>query len=159
MPRMSSATTTPQERRITVTQGTTQVTTDPNVVLTTVLGSCVAACLFDGMAGVGGMNHFLLSEPREGDISFGAQSERYGAYAMELLINEMLKAGAARSRMKAHLYGGANMHAGMQEIGSATARFAVDFLVRDKIPLPFSTLVGNSASQIGTDKCREGRGR
>src|SRR3546814_6616150 len=47
------------ERRITVTQGTTQVTTDPNVVLTTVLGSCVAACLFDGMAGVGGMNHFL----------------------------------------------------------------------------------------------------
>src|SRR3546814_7433414 len=60
MPRMSSATTTPQERRITVTQGTTQVTTDPNVVLTTVLGSCVAACLFDGMAGVGGMNHFLL---------------------------------------------------------------------------------------------------
>src|SRR3546814_12029996 len=83
MPRMSSATTTPQEWRITVTQGTTQVTTDPNVVLTTVLGSCVAACLFDGMAGVGGMNHFLRSVPREGDISFGAQSERYGAYAME----------------------------------------------------------------------------
>src|SRR3546814_7455453 len=73
MPRMSSATTTPQERRITVTQGTTQVTTDPNVVLTTVLGSCVAACLFDGMAGVGGMNHFLLSEPREGDISFRSE--------------------------------------------------------------------------------------
>src|SRR3546814_2685665 len=91
MLRMSSATTTPKERRITVTQGTTQVTTDPNVVITTVLGSCVAACLFDGMEGVGGMNHFLLYEPRAGDISFGAQSERSGDYARELLINEMLK--------------------------------------------------------------------
>src|SRR3546814_19830264 len=98
MPRMSSATTTPQERRITVTQGTTQVTTDPNVVLTTVLGSCVAACLFDGMAGVGGMNHFLMSEPRVGDIYFGAHSERYGAYAMWLLLNESMTAGGGRRR-------------------------------------------------------------
>ena len=90
------------ENRINVIQGTTKVTSDPNVVLTTVLGSCVAACLYDGIAGVGGMNHFLLSEPREGDLSFGAQSERYGTYAMELLINEMLKAGAARSRRRGH---------------------------------------------------------
>src|SRR3546814_3058252 len=79
---------------------------------------------------------------------------------MELLTNEMLKAGAARSRMKAHLYGGANMHAGMQEVGSANARFAVDFLVRDKIPLTFSNLGGNSARRVefravkGQARCR-----
>ncbi len=148
------------ENRINVIQGTTKVTSDPNVVLTTVLGSCVAACLYDGIAGVGGMNHFLLSEPREGDLSFGAQSERYGTYAMELLINEMLKAGAARSRMKAHLYGGANMHAGMQEIGSANARFAVDFLMRDGIHLTFSNLGGRAARRVdfravkGQARCR-----
>lgn len=148
------------EKRINVIQGTTQVTSDPAVVLTTVLGSCVAACLFDGLAGVGGMNHFLLSEPRGGDVAFGEQSERYGAYAMELLINEMLKAGAARSRIKAHLYGGANMHAGMQEIGSANAKFAVSFLARDGIPLTFSNLGGNAARRVdfravrGQARCR-----
>lgn len=150
----------PAERRINVIQGTTQVTTDPSVILSTVLGSCVAACLFDGIAGVGGMNHFLLSEPREGDLAFGAQSERYGAYAMELLINEMLKAGATRGRMKAHLYGGANMRAGMQEIGTANARFAIRFLERDGIPLTFSNLGGNAARRVdfravkGQARCR-----
>ena len=150
----------PSERRINVIQGTTQVTTDPAVVLTTVLGSCVAACLFDGLAGVGGMNHFLLSEPRGGELAFGEQSERYGTYAMELLINEMLKAGAARGRMKAHLYGGANMHTGMQKIGSANARFAIDFLARDGIPLTFSNLGGNAARRVdfravkGQARCR-----
>src|SRR3546814_12562550 len=62
--------------------------------------------------------------------------------------------------MRAHLYGGANMHAGMQEIGSANARFAVDFLVRDKIPLTFSNLGGNSARRVelravkGQARCR-----
>ncbi|MCF8709868.1 chemotaxis protein CheD [Rhizorhapis sp. SPR117] len=148
------------EKRINVTQGTTRVTSDSAVVLTTVLGSCVAACLFDGIAGVGGMNHFLLSEPREGDLSFGAQSERYGAYAMELLINEMLKAGAVRRRMKAYLYGGANMHAGMHKIGSANARFAIGFLARDGIPLTYSNLGGNAARRVdfravkGQARCR-----
>ncbi|WP_184476016.1 chemotaxis protein CheD [Rhizorhapis suberifaciens] len=148
------------EKRINVIQGTTQVTSDPAVVLTTVLGSCVAACLFDGLAGVGGMNHFLLSEPRGGDLAFGEQSERYGAYAMELLINEMLKAGASRSRIKAHLYGGANMRAGMQEIGSANSKFAINFLARDGIPLTFSNLGGNAARRVdfravkGQARCR-----
>lgn len=148
-----------RERRINVIQGMTHVTADPNVVLTTVLGSCVAACLFDGLAGVGGMNHFLLSEPRHGDALAG-DAERYGAYAMELLINEMLKAGASRARMKAHLYGGANMHAGMQEIGSANARFATEFLARDGIPLSLKNLGGTSARRVdfravkGQARCR-----
>lgn len=160
MSRPDSETILLPERRINVIQGTTQVTVDPGVVLTTVLGSCVAACLFDGIAGVGGMNHFLLAEPRHGDMSLGGQAERYGAYAMELLINEMLKAGAARSRIKAHLYGGANMHAGMQEIGTANARFAIDFLARDGIPLSLSNLGGNAARRVdfravkGQARCR-----
>lgn len=148
------------EKRVNVIQGMTHVTSDPSVVLTTVLGSCVAACLFDGVAGVGGMNHFLLSEPRHGDLALGGEAERYGAYAMELLINEMLKAGASRGRMKAHLYGGANMHAGMQEIGSANARFAVEFLSRDGIPLTLKNLGGTSARRVdfravkGQARCR-----
>ena len=95
-------------RRITVLQGQVRVSDDPGVELGTVLGSCVAACLFDSVARVGGMNHFLLAEPpanhKAGDVDV-----HYGVYLMELLINEMLGQGALKSRIRAHLYGGAGL--------------------------------------------------
>ena len=72
-------------KRVHVIQGEYQVTTDPDVVLSTILGSCVAACLRDPVAGVGGMNHFLL--PGDGGQSGGGESARYGVHLMELLIN------------------------------------------------------------------------
>ena len=74
--------------KVHVTQGESHVTADPQVVMTTVLGSCIAACIRDPQAGVGGMNHFLLPE---GDgRGGGGDAVRYGAYAMELLINDLL---------------------------------------------------------------------
>jgi hypothetical protein len=75
-------------------------------MLTTVLGSCVAACLRDPVAGVGGMNHFLLPDGAGAGTDAG---RRYGAYAMELLINELIKAGARRERLEAKLFGGGRM--------------------------------------------------
>ena len=84
------------ERRVHVIQGEFQVTSDPNVVLTTILGSCVAACIRDPEAAVGGMNHFLLAEPGGSSKDRYGASARYGAFAMEQLINKVLTKGSGR---------------------------------------------------------------
>ena len=136
----------PVERRINVMQGTCHVTGEPDVVLTTVLGSCIAVCLYDPFARVGGMNHFLLSQPTSHD--HGSEAQRYGVYAMEVLVNDMLKAGAARSRIKAHVYGGANLHPGMRSIGSDNAAFAMQFLKEDGIPVMHSHVGGAEARRV-----------
>jgi len=136
------------EQRINVLQGTCRVSGEPGIILTTVLGSCIATCLYDPVARLGGMNHFLLSYPSDGTDATDDHAQRYGVYAMEVLINEMLKAGAARPNLRAHLYGGANLHSGMKSIGSANARFAMDFLRRDGIPLTHSHVGGTDARRV-----------
>ncbi|HEY1072308.1 chemotaxis protein CheD, partial [Brevundimonas sp.] len=103
------------ERRIHVGQGEHYVTSDPDVVLSTVLGSCVAMCLRDPVAGVGGMNHFLLPEGAGAGTDAG---RRYGAYAMELLINDVLKAGGRRDRLQAKLFGGGRMFDSLKDVGT-----------------------------------------
>lgn len=146
-------------QRISVVQGMTYVSVEP-VVLTTVLGSCVACCLFDPQTRIGGMNHFLLAAPLAGASVNGSEAERYGLFAMELLVNEMLKAGASRSGLRAHLYGGANLHAGMKRIGSTNADFARRFLANDGIPLVYANLGGEHARRVdfktsaGQARCR-----
>ena len=100
---MTSVLTDPPATRVHVGQGEHYVTADPTVMLTTILGSCVAMCLRDPVAGVGGMNHFLLPE---GSGSGPEAGRRYGAYAMEVLINDCLKRGARRDRLEAKLFGG-----------------------------------------------------
>lgn len=155
---MASQIPPPAERsRLTVMQGQARVSGDPRVELTTVLGSCIACCLFDPSAGIGGMNHFLLAEPVGGR---GGVDEHYGVYLMEVLINEMLACGASRGAMRAHLYGGANMHSGMTKIGTANAAFAKLFLERERIALVHSSVGGNQARRVdfrpvvGQARCR-----
>ena len=114
-----------------VTQGETHVTGAANEVLTTVLGSCIAACLRDPVAGVGGMNHFLLAQGSGAD--HGAM--RYGVNAMELLINGLLARGAQRSRLEAKLFGGAAVIAGLSDVGAGNASFARRFLQAEGIAL------------------------
>lgn len=135
--------------RTTVMQGQAIVATHPKEILTTVLGSCIACCLYDPIARVGGMNHFLLAEPRDGAGSVG--DEHYGLYLMEVLINQMMTKGALKSRMKAHIYGGANMHAGMTRIGDANAAFAQRFLDEERIELARSDVGGISARRVDFD--------
>jgi chemotaxis protein CheD len=145
--------------RVTVLQGEVRVSTDFRAELGTVLGSCVAACLFDPIAGVGGMNHFLLAEPPSSRSS-EAVDVHYGVYLMEMLINEMLVWGALKTRIKAHLYGGANLRTGMQAIGTANADFARSFLERERISLMRSDLGGTCARRVdfrpalGQVRCR-----
>ncbi|MGZ5927150.1 MAG: chemotaxis protein CheD, partial [Rhizomicrobium sp.] len=101
-------------------QGDTYVSDKPNEVLVTILGSCIAACIRDPHLGVGGMNHFLL--PHGSDV--GRDARCYGINAMELLINELLKSGARRERLQAKIFGGANVMAGLSDIGGRNAEFA-----------------------------------
>lgn len=114
-----------QSRRIHVIQGEYKVSSDPDVVLCTILGSCVAACMRDPVAGVGGMNHFLL--PGNGGNT-GGEATRYGVHLMELLINGLLKAGARRERLEAKIIGGAKTIAAFSNVGEQNARFAEKFL-------------------------------
>lgn len=115
-----------------------RVSSEP-IALATVLGSCVAACIFDGSAKVGGMNHFMLPDAAPGDAS-----ARYGAHAMELLINGLLKHGAMRSRLQAKVFGGGNVLPGMtlDPIGTRNGNFVLNYLSAERIPIIAQDLFG-----------------
>ena len=106
--------------------------TGSDVMLVTVLGSCVSACIRDPLAGVGGMNHFMLpdAEPEGRTSSWGTESARYGGYAMEMLINDLLKRGASRSRLEVKVFGGGAVLAGftVSNVGERNGRFVIDYL-------------------------------
>ena len=101
-----------------------------DILVMTTLGSCIAACLWDRTAMVGGMNHFMLPEG-------AGDSGRYGSFAMELLINELMKRGAAKSRMEAKIFGGGAVISGMNTInvGERNTNFVIDYLKTERIPI------------------------
>ncbi len=135
-------------RRISIIQGENHVSGEPDVVISTLLGSCVAVCLQDPDARIGGMNHFLLGEPGKDDNIQQGDRHRYGVHAMELLINAMMRKGAVRSRMRAHLYGGANIIAGLGSIGSSNAAFARRFMETEGISVGHCDLGGTHARRV-----------
>jgi chemotaxis protein CheD len=107
--------------------------TDKDMVIVTVLGSCVSACIRDCIAGIGGMNHFML--PDGGDDSVVSESMRYGAYAMEVLINQLLKSGARRQNLEAKIFGGGNVLRAFTttNVGERNAHFVKQFLKAENI--------------------------
>ena len=110
---------------------------DQDILIMTTLGSCIAACLWDREAKVGGMNHFMLPD---GD----ADSGRYGSFAMDLVINEMMKRGATRSTMEAKVFGGGQVVEGMNQmnIGERNTAFVVDYLKTERIPIMSKDVLG-----------------
>lgn len=119
--------------------------------LTTVLGSCVTACIWDAEAGVGGMNHFTL--PTAGHLpgvtsAVVDDAARYGVYAMEFLINTVLRHGGARDRLLAKLVGGGNVVAGMTSIGAENVAFAHDYLAEEGIPVVGEHIGGTMARKV-----------
>lgn len=129
-----------------VIQGEQKITDHPEVVLTTILGSCVAACLRDPIAGIGGMNHFLL--PGDSDGRASSAAERHGVHAMELLVNALLERGAVRSRLEAKLFGGAKTIAGLSDVGTLNANFASSFLRRERITIVGECLKGMRGRRV-----------
>jgi chemotaxis protein CheD len=103
---------------------------DEDILIMTTLGSCIAACLWDRERRIGGMNHFMLP-----DGEGAASSGRYGSFAMELLINELIKRGASRSTMEAKVFGGGAVISGMSSlnVGERNTTFVLDYLRTERI--------------------------
>jgi chemotaxis protein CheD len=114
-----------------------------NMVIVTTLGSCVSACLWDEARKVGGMNHFMLPESGSSGFDLHGESGRYGVYAMELLINELIKMGAQKSRIKAKVFGGGNVLKSLSSsnVGERNAEFVARFLATERIPVMASDLL------------------
>ena len=115
-------------------------------LITTVLGSCVAACIRDRVLGIGGMNHFMLPESGDGKGWNGASdilstATRYGNYAMEHMINEILKHGGRKQNLEAKIVGGGQILASMTNIGRKNITFVHDYLAMEGI-----TLVGEDVA-------------
>lgn len=107
--------------------------TDRDIALVTVLGSCVAACVRDPLAKIGGLNHFMLPDGSSSDTD--SAPARYGSFAMELLINALLKRGAKRERLEAKVFGGANVLKSFttNQVGSRNAEFVTRYLEAEHI--------------------------
>jgi chemotaxis protein CheD len=142
-------------RRVIIDPGEYYVSKRPEII-STLLGSCVAACLYDPVARIIGMNHFLLvyrTLSHTGSL-FESDAGRYGLYAMELLINGMLKQGANKLNLKAKVFGGGNVlklreasRIG-QTVGDVNCLFIKEFLQKERIPIISSSLGGNIGRNI-----------
>lgn len=119
-------------------------TDHPGEMLVTVLGSCIAACIRDPIAKVGGMNHFLLPDSN----NVGDSPTRYGAYAMEKLINDLLKKGAAKSRLEVKVFGGGNVIKSSAMIGDKNVKFIRDYLKTEGLKIEQEDLGGTSPRRI-----------
>jgi chemotaxis protein CheD len=117
--------------------------TQEKLVLVTVLGSCVAVCLRDSVAGIGGMNHFMLPEVGAGGATLG-HSGRYGVFAMEVLINSVLKLGAQRSALEAKVFGGGAVMKELSgsNVGELNTSFAMEFLKIEGIKVAAKDVLG-----------------
>lgn len=133
-----------KEERTHITQGERAVGTAPHQVVSTILGSCVSCCLWDPVAKVGGMNHMLLTV----NAKSTGMCNLVGINAMELLINDVLKLGGRRERLRAKAFGGARMVAGLSDIGRLNSEFTLDFLNKEGIQCETHSLGGDMARHI-----------
>jgi chemotaxis receptor (MCP) glutamine deamidase CheD len=139
LPRHVNGSLLPQEldseiARITINIGGLRTSRQP-MLLDTVLGSCIAACLYDPVLGIGGMNHFMLPEGVDSD---NPTSARYGVYAMEMLITELMKMGAERRRFQAKVFGGGHVlkiRESLTGVPQRNIEFVRKFLETEQIPV------------------------
>lgn len=138
-----------RDKVVTVNQGGCEVFSDRRVTLSTVLGSCISACIWDSQASVGGMNHFLLAEQSgAAKDRFGA-SARYGAFAMEQLINSVLSQGSGRKgNLVIKVFGGGNINSSLNDIGKANVEFVRGFLLGEGYKITSQDLGGNFARRV-----------
>ncbi len=131
-----------------VLPGYHKVMHEPDVAITTLLGSCVAACIRDSNTGIGGLNHFLL--PRDRSENASGFSARYGVNAMEVLINEILRTGARKQDLEAKVFGAGNVisRAEMTNVGQQNAEFVLSYLREEGIRLLASDLGGDRARRV-----------
>jgi chemotaxis protein CheD len=128
--------------------GEHHVTSEPNETISTVLGSCIAACIRDPVAGVGGLNHFMLPTSIDGVWGKASASLRYGNFAMERLINDILARGGMRSRFEIKLFGGARLGSDHGRIGERNARYVEAYLNAEGMAPVVRQMGGTRARRI-----------
>jgi chemotaxis protein CheD len=123
--------------------------TSRDLALVTVLGSCVAACIRDSKSGIGGMNHFMLPDRHDEGQLLGA-SARYGSFAMEMMINQLLKMGARRANLQAKVFGGGRVLRGftVSQVGERNAHFVLDYLHTEGIQVVAQDLLDNYPRKV-----------
>ncbi len=138
----------PDIETISVLPGDYKVVGPENVFVSTLLGSCVAACIRDTRLGCGGLNHFLL--PEEKGASASGYSARYGVHAMEVLINSILSLGAHKEDLEAKVFGGGAIieTSARDHVGERNAAFVLDYLRSERIKVVASDLGGTKARRI-----------
>lgn len=136
---------------IIIQPGEYYVTNNPNEAIATVLGSCVSVCLTDSHSGIGGMNHFMLPGDFRNDEIFVSKSSRYGMFAMESLINEMMKKGAKKENFTAKIFGGGhvlNFRKADGNIPESNISFARTYLAFEEIRIAASDVGGTAGRKI-----------
>lgn len=123
--------------------------TQDSTLIVTVLGSCVSVCLRDPITRVAGMNHFLLPANKD-DVNFNSESARYGIYAMEVLINHLMKLGAGKQRLEAKVFGGANVLQQLRtnSVGAQNVAFIRDYLITENIKVNAEDLLGEYPRKV-----------
>jgi chemotaxis protein CheD len=139
-----------QSWMVKVFPGEFHVTDRPDETLVTILGSCVAACIRDPVTGLGGMNHFMLPQGHSSGWGNDPQSTRYGNFAMEKLINELIKGGCSRDRMEIKVFGGGNVIDTITStpVGTQNAEFVLHFLEAEGLRCAVQDLGGQYPRRI-----------
>jgi chemotaxis protein CheD len=133
----------------TVHQGDCLVSAEPDLTYATVLGSCISACVRDVVANVGGMNHFLLAEQSGSARDRYGASARYGAFAMEQLINKVLSRGTGRkANLEIKVFGGGKINAALDDVGAKNIEFVRDFLAAEGYSMAKEDLGGTYARRV-----------
>jgi len=123
--------------------------TKDNTMIVTVLGSCVSVCLRDPITRIAGMNHFLLPANKD-ELNFNSDSARYGIYAMEVLINHLMKLGASKHRLQAKIFGGANVlkQLRINSVGEQNSAFILEYLSNEGITITAQDLLGEFPRKV-----------
>lgn len=133
----------------TVHQGDCHVSAAPNITFSTVLGSCISACVRDRVAMVGGMNHFLLAEQSGSAKDRYGASARYGAFAMEQLINKVLSQGSGKkSNLEIKVFGGGKINSALDDVGAKNIEFVRQFLFDEGYVSTSEDLGGTYARRV-----------
>ncbi len=133
---------------VTVLPGAQYVSSDPEEIVVTVLGSCVAACIWDSQSKIGGLNHFMLPNDDAGLWSGASLALRFGNHAMDALINDLLQLGAEKHRLNCKFFGGGNVVQGMGKVGSKNALFAKEYAAVERLNVAKMDLGGERGRRI-----------
>lgn len=138
-------------KRVTIHIGGYYVSREPSVVKT-ILGSCISVCFFESEKKIGGMNHFMLPESKDLDNIDDYNNTRYGIYAMEVTMNEILKLGGKKINITAKIFGGGNVLPGITsnvlKVADKNISFAKKFLSDESIPIISEDIGGNSPRKV-----------